>query len=46
MEKRKLNIALEVLSVVSVTFPKAKDFINKKLKEKCFRGKIPAEEGI
>ena len=46
MEKRKLNIAMEVLSELSVTFPETKDFINEKLEEKLIRENISLEEVI
>ena len=46
MQKRKLNIAMEVLLEVSVTFQDIEDFINEKLEEKCAKGNIPVEELI
>lgn len=46
MKKRKLNITLEVLSEVSITFPGTKDSVDEKLQEKWFREKILVEEDI
>ena len=46
MEKGKRNIAMEVVHEVSVEFPETKDFINKKLEQKCFKEKTSVEEVI
>ena len=46
MEKRKLNIAMEVLHEVSVTFSETKEFIDEKLEPKCFKENISVEEVI
>ena len=35
MDKRKLNIAMEVLHEKSVEFTETKDFIEEHLKQKC-----------
>ena len=44
MDRRKLNIALEVLNKVSVKFPETKQFIEEHLQQKCLKENISVEE--
>ena len=45
-KKRKLNIAMEVLHEVSVTFTETKEFIDEKLEQKCSKENISVKEVI
>ena len=44
MDKRKLSIAIQVLKEVLVAFPDTKDFIDKKLEQKCTKGNKSVKE--
>ena len=46
MEKRKLNIAIEVLHDVSAAYAETKEFVYDKFEKKCFKEDISAEEVI
>ena len=46
MEKGKLNIAMEVLRELSVTYPETKESIDEKLENKCSKEHISVEEEI
>ena len=46
MEKRKLDIAMEVLNEVSVEFPETKELTTKKAEYKCSEENISIEEVI
>lgn len=46
MEKGKLNIAMEVLRELSVTYPETKESIDEKLENKCSKEHISVEEVI
>ena len=46
MDKRKLNIVIEILQAVSVEFPHTQGFIEEHLEQKCQKENISSEEVI
>ena len=46
MDKRMMNIAMQVLHEVFVEYPDTKDFIEERLEQKCLKENMSAEEVI
>ena len=46
MENKRLKIALAVLDAVKSRFPEAQEFIEKRLREKCEKERMTADEVV